>query len=87
MGECTQKLEKSLPAGNIVGVQRAAPRTVEGGPVLGERHFRDKASDACHLLHLVWQGRYKATWKWGFKPPWREAGPPNHLDYKVDSDE
>ena len=22
-----------------------------------------------------------------FKPPWREAGPPNHLDDKVDSDQ
>ena len=25
-------------------------------------------------------GRSKATWKRGFKLPWREAGPPNHLD-------
>ena len=32
-------------------------------------------------------GRYKATWKREFKIPWREAGPPNHLDDKVDSDQ
>jgi len=27
-----------------------------------------------------------ATWKREFKLPWREAGPPNHHDDKVDSD-
>jgi len=26
-------------------------------------------------------------WKREFKPPWREAGPPNHHDDKVDSDQ
>jgi len=26
------------------------------------------------------EGRYKATWKREFKLPWREAGPPKHLD-------
>ena len=31
--------------------------------------------------------RYKATLKRGFKLAWREAGPPNHLDDKVDSDQ
>ena len=30
---------------------------------------------------------YKATWKREFKLPWREAGSPNHLDDKVDSDQ
>ena len=29
----------------------------------------------------------KATWKREFKLPWREAGPPNHHDDKVDSDQ
>ena len=32
-------------------------------------------------------GRCKATWKRRFKLPWREAGPPNHHDDKVDSDQ
>jgi len=27
------------------------------------------------------------TWKREFKLPWREAGPPNHLNDKVDSDQ
>jgi len=27
------------------------------------------------------------TWKREFKLPWREAGPPNHHDDKVDSDQ
>ena len=30
---------------------------------------------------------YKATWKREFKLSWCEAGPPNHLDDKVDSDQ
>ena len=29
----------------------------------------------------------KATWKREFKLPWREAGPPNHHDDEVDSDQ
>ena len=32
-------------------------------------------------------GRCKATWKREFKIPRREAGPPNHHDDKVDSDQ
>ena len=32
-------------------------------------------------------GRYKAIWKTEFKLLWREAGPPNHLDDKVESDQ
>ena len=35
----------------------------------------------------VKEGKYKATWKREFKVPWREAGPPNHLDDKVDSNQ
>jgi len=31
--------------------------------------------------------RCKATWKGEFKVPWREAGPPNHHDFEVDSDQ
>ena len=29
----------------------------------------------------------EATWEREFQLPWREAGPPNHLDDKVDSDQ
>ena len=35
----------------------------------------------------VSEGRCKATWKREFKLPWREAGPPNHHEDKVDSDQ
>ena len=39
-------------------------------------------------IHLCpWEGRCKDTWKGESKLPWREAGPPNHLDDKVDSDQ
>jgi len=40
-----------------------------------------------HVLRPCEEGRCKATWKREFKLPWREAGPPNHLDDKVDSDQ
>ena len=33
------------------------------------------------------EGRCKATWKKEFKNPWREAGPLNHHDDSVDSDQ
>jgi len=33
------------------------------------------------------EGRSKATWQREFKLPLREAGPPNHHDDKVDSDQ
>jgi len=38
--------------------------------------------------HGAWQeGRYEATWKRGFRLPWREAGPSDHVDDQVDSDQ
>ena len=33
------------------------------------------------------EGRCRATWERELKLPWREAGPPNYLDDKVDSDQ
>ena len=36
---------------------------------------------------LLEEGRCKATWKTEFKLPWHKAGPPNHHDDKVDSDQ
>ena len=38
------------------------------------------------MCERVQEGGCKATWKREFKLPWREAGPPNHHDDKVDSD-
>ena len=35
----------------------------------------------------TYKGRCKATWKRDLKLPWREAGPLNRLDDKVDSEE
>ena len=37
-------------------------------------------------VHVDLESRCKATWKRGFKLSWREAGPPNHRDHKVDAD-
>jgi hypothetical protein len=39
------------------------------------------------LQYVYREGRYKATYGTEFKLPWREAGPPNHLDDEVDSDQ
>ena len=49
----------------------------------------DRAQQDTRQLPEVgpWEGRCKATWKREFKPPWREAGPPNHHDDKEDSDQ
>ena len=40
-----------------------------------------------YIANVAEAGRHKAIWKREFKLPWREAGPPNHHDDKVDSDE
>jgi len=57
----------------------------------------DDAARPCAAVHVhaadqleiesAEEGRCKATWKREFKLPWREAGPPNHHDDKVDSDQ
>ena len=44
-------------------------------------------SEAHNLLGLGLEGRYEATWKSEIKLSSREAGPPNHLDDKVDVDQ
>jgi len=50
--------------------------------------------DWTRLYELNWgvfgklqEGRCKSTWKREFKLPWREAGPPNHHDDTVDSEQ
>ena len=48
----------------------------------------ERAGKGCFLARNPQpEGRCKATWKREFKLPWREAGPPNHHDDKVDSDQ
>ena len=36
---------------------------------------------------LSWKLDVKAIWEKEFKLPWRETGPPNHLNDEVDSDQ
>ena len=55
-----------------------------------QRHVIGRLSpSAPSTLHPAeyWEGRCKATWKRKFKLSWREAGPPNHHDDEVDSDQ
>ena len=45
------------------------------------------AEDEVALLTHLQEGRCKATWKGESKFPCREAGPPDHQDARVDSDQ
>jgi len=51
------------------------------------------ATDSGPIVATGWaayvglEGRCKATWEREFKLPWREAGPPNHHEDTVDSDQ
>jgi len=51
------------------------------------RHFTTSDFGVIYSQPLCVEGRCKATWKREFKLPWRKAGPPNHHDDKVDSDQ
>jgi len=51
-----------------------------------EPFFLRKGVAIYELVFWFKEGRCKATWKREFKLPWRKAGPPNHLDDKMDSD-
>ena len=70
------------------GRERQGKGQAPSGKVVWKKasHASFLTSASCALLASAQEGRYKATWKRGFKLPWREAGPPNHLDDKVDSD-
>ena len=48
------------------------------------KHLLSRRTEPALLDRLE---RCKATKKSEFKPPWREAGPPNHHNDKVDSDQ
>jgi len=46
------------------------------------------SATACHNIGSSDdEAMHEATWKREFKLPWREAGPPNHHDDKVVSDQ
>ena len=40
-----------------------------------------------YIFPRVQEGRCKDTWKREFELAWREAGPPNHLEDEVDSEQ
>ena len=54
---------------------------------LGERVIKKKKNSAPAGPSQERQLPVDATWKREFKLPWREAGPPNHQDDKVDPDQ
>ena len=79
-------------SGSFSGSECLVPRhtMVESDTHCSEMHSEPEMSAPYVpfvLQHLVVGGRCKATWKREFKFPWREAGPPNHLDDQVDSDQ
>ena len=50
-------------------------------------NYGDSGTAGSHFEQRVPPPRCKATWKREFKLPWREAGPPDHHDDTVDSDQ
>jgi len=59
-------------------------------PLSADRHTREQVFAFAHRPWSPPRGKilgYQATCKREFKLPWREAGPPNHLDNAVDSDQ
>jgi len=52
----------------------------------GHAHASPNALPTSPIRYLE-EGRCKATWKSEFKLPWREAGPFNHHDDRVDLDQ
>ena len=52
----------------------------------GKETVRGDTSVSAPPNQMLQEGKCKAAWKREFKLPWREAGPPNHHDDKVDSD-
>ena len=52
---------------------------------LVQQHF--KGAQLLPLHSPVCAARCKAAWKRELRLPWREVGPPNHHDDKVDSDQ
>ena len=71
------------PKKNVQLVQIDRPSTSE----CIERGARFNANRASKPETRVQEGKCKASWKRQFKLPWREAGPPDHYDDKVDSDQ
>jgi len=51
------------------------------------KSLRSTYTGVCPQSMGRWEGRCKATWKREFKLAWREAGPLNHHDSIVDSDQ
>ena len=68
------------PRGGAVSYERGTPVQSANSTLQQKRAWS-------HQIGEPLKGRCKATWKREFKLPWREAGPPNHLNDKVNSDQ
>ena len=90
-GSVGLKLEASCECGDC---RPKHPTFVRQGALPKTREF-GKRIGRVGVVRRMWrreippgqEGRCKATWKREFKLPWREAGPPNHHDDEVDSDQ
>jgi len=58
---------------------------VKGAHTSHTSQFPNPSGERPFKCLVCGKGRCKATWKSEFKLPWREAGPPNQHDDKVDS--
>ena len=62
----------------------SVPQHISVKRLQGGAERRDRVG---RVVPAAQEGRCKATWKKEFKLPWREAGPLNHHDDLVDSDQ
>ena len=76
------KRKKIGPSGNREPRPKRSPPQVGQHMSIGMTHLGLYQKP----IYIDIGGRCKNTWKREFKLPWREAGPPNHLDDGVDSD-
>ena len=67
-------------------MEHSNPGTTNTNPARMGTAYTYTATQDIQRRFWVQKGRCKATWKRKFKLPLLEAGPPNHLGDKVDSD-
>jgi len=74
--------QRVLVAATLLADAAAVRDAMSAWPLQASAHQTHQTSSP--RAGSVYEGRCKATWKREFKLPWREAGPPNHHDDKVD---
>ena len=77
------KSREHVPLETVRGSETLS-ESERGGEAGRVRERRRESGREKESVAAPQEGRCKATWKREFKLPWREAGPPQHHDDKVD---